>query len=53
MHENLLNKKDTNIKTAEKYVGRYLQDLQRHFALSDVQLQKILKNHLDLSLIHI
>lgn len=47
MHENLLNKKDTNIKTAEKYVSRYLQDLQRHFALSDVQLQKILKNHLD------
>lgn len=49
MHENLLNKKDTNIKTAEKYVSRYLQDLQRHFALSDMQLQKNLKKPSGLS----
>lgn len=46
MQENLLNKKDSTVKNAEKYVGRYLQDLQTHFSLSDMQLIKILKNNL-------
>lgn len=45
MQENLLNKKDSNTKIAEKYVGRYLNDLQKHFSLSDLQLMKILNNN--------
>ena len=44
MQENLLNKKDNNIKSAEKYVQQYLQDLQNHFCISDMQLIKILQN---------
>ena len=44
MQENLLNKKDNNIKSAEKYVQKYLQDLQNHFCISDMQLIKILQN---------
>ena len=47
MQENLLNKKDSGLKTAEKYMGKYLSDLQNHFNLSDEQLTKIMKNHLD------
>ena len=47
MRENLLNKKDNNIKAAEKYVGKYLLDLQNHFNLNDMQLIKILQNCLD------
>lgn len=47
MQENLLNKKDNNIKAAEKYVGKYLQDLQNHFGLNDMQLIKILQSCLN------
>lgn len=44
MRENLLNKKDNHTKIAEKYVGRYLSDLQKHFSLSDKQIINILNN---------
>ncbi len=44
MQENLLNKKNSDLNSAEKYIGRYLKDLQKHFNLSDTQLIKILKN---------
>ena len=47
MRENLLNKKDNNTKAAEKYVGKYLLDLQNHFGLSDMQLIKILQSCLN------
>ena len=47
MRENLLNKKDNNTKAAEKYVGKYLLDLQNHFSLSDIQLIKILQSCLN------
>lgn len=47
MRENLLNKKDNNTKAAEKYVGKYLLDLQNHFSLSDIQLMKILQSCLN------
>ena len=48
MRENLLNKKNnTNIKAAEKYVVKYLLDLQTHFNISDIQLIKIMQNCLD------
>ncbi len=46
MPENLLNKKDNNLKMAEKYLGKYLFDLQKHFALSDYQLVKILNGNI-------
>ena len=38
MQENLLNKKNSDIHSAEKYIGKYLNDLQKHFLLSDVQM---------------
>lgn len=44
MQENLLNKKDNNVKSAEKYVKKYVQDLQNHFSLNDMQIIKILQN---------
>lgn len=44
MQENLLNKKDSNSKVAEKYIGKYLNDLQNHFSLSDTHLVNILNN---------
>lgn len=44
MQENLLNKKDNNVKSAEKYVKKYVQDLQNHFGLNDMQIIKILQN---------
>ena len=47
MQENLLNKKNSDLNSAEKYIGRYLNDLQKHFSLSDEQLVKILKNSLN------
>ena len=43
MAENLLNRKDNNYKSAEKYVLRYFDDLQNHFSLSDMQIVNILK----------
>ena len=46
MAENLLNRKNNNYKSAEKYVLKYFDDLQKHFALSDVQIVYILKNTL-------
>ncbi len=46
MAENLLNRKDNNYKSAEKYVLRYFDDLQNHFSLSDMQIVNILKNTL-------
>lgn len=47
MQENLLNKKNSDIHSAEKYIGKYLNDLQKHFSLSDEQLIKILKSSLN------
>lgn len=48
MRENLLNKaNNSNLKAAEKYVEKYLQDLQNHFNLNDMQLIKIMQNCLD------
>ena len=48
MQENLLNKKNNNnIKAAEKYVGKYLRDLQNHFNLNDMQLIKIMQKCID------
>lgn len=44
MQENLLNKKDSNSKVAEKYIDKYLNDLQNHFNLSDTHLVNILNN---------
>lgn len=45
MQENLLNKKNNNnLKSAEKYIKRYIQDLQNHFGLNDKQIVKILQN---------
>lgn len=44
MQENLLNKKDNNVKSAERYVKKYVQDLQNHFGLNDLQIIKILQN---------
>ena len=44
MQENLLKKKDNNVKSAEKYVKKYVQDLQNHFGLNDMQIIKILQN---------
>ena len=42
MRENLLKQRDTNIKSAQKYMQKYLQDLQKHFGLDNQQLMKIL-----------
>ena len=47
MQKNLLNKKENNVKAAEKYLFKYIRDLQKHFCISDVQLIKILQNTLN------
>ena len=47
MRENLLNRKDNNFKAAEKYALRYFDDLQNHFALSDIQMINIIKTSLN------
>ena len=44
MRENLLNKKDNNTQIAEKYLKKYLSDLQKHLNLSEKQIIKILGN---------
>lgn len=44
MRENLLNKRENNIKTAEKYISKYLYDLQKYFSLNNTQVIKILHN---------
>ncbi len=44
MRENLLNKKDNNTQIAEKYLKKYLSDLQKHLNLSEKQIIKILDN---------
>lgn len=43
MQENLLKQRDTNIKSAQKYMQKYLHDLQKHFGLDNQQLIKILQ----------
>ncbi len=43
MRENLLKQRDTNIKSAQKYMQKYLLDLQNHFGLDNQQLVKILQ----------
>lgn len=47
MQENLLKQRDTNLKSAQKYMQRYLQDLQKHFGLDNKQLVKILQMSLN------
>ena len=47
MRENLLKQRDTNIKSAQKYMQKYLQDLQKHFGLDNQQLMKILQASLN------
>lgn len=47
MRENLLNKKDNSVKSAEKYALRYFDDLRNHFSLTDSQLINLLKNCID------
>jgi len=43
MQENLLkNPAKNEIKSAEKYLIKYLQDLQKHFLLTNEELIKIL-----------
>ena len=43
MQENLLkNFAENEIKSAEKYLIKYLQDLQKHFLLTNNELIKIL-----------
>ena len=42
MNENVLDKKNDSPKIAKKHVMRYIDDLQRHFNLSDEQIVKIL-----------
>ena len=44
MKENLLDKKEDNIKNAEKYALKYFSDLKAHFSLTDEQVLKVLKN---------
>lgn len=44
MRENLLNKKDNSVQSAEKYALRYFDDLRKHFNLTDLQLIDLLKN---------
>ena len=44
MQENLLNKKENNSKKAEKYILKYLNDLQYHFNLTNEQILTITKN---------
>ena len=47
MREFLLKQRDTNIKSAQKYMQKYLQDLQKHFGLDNQQLMKILQASLN------
>ena len=47
MRENLVKQRDTNIKSAQKYMQKYLQDLQKHFGLDIQQLMKILQASLN------
>ena len=44
MNDGLLNKKTENSKIAEKYVHKYISDLQLHMSLSDNQIVQILNN---------
>lgn len=44
MQEKTLNKKENNIKNAEKYTLKYLNDLQHHFNLTDKQIITLMKN---------
>lgn len=44
MNDGLLNKKTENAKIAEKYVHKYISDLQFHMSLSDNQIVQILNN---------
>lgn len=44
MNDGLLNKKAENSKIAEKYVNKYISDLQLHMSLSDNQIVQILNN---------
>lgn len=44
MTDSLLNKRDDNLKIAEKYIEKYTYDLQNHMELSDTQLVKLLNS---------
>ena len=44
MNENVLDRKNDSPKIAQKHILRYIEDLQRHFSLTDSQIIKIL-NH--------
>lgn len=44
MNDRLLNKKNENMKIAEKYITKYISDLQMHMSLSNSQLIKLLNN---------
>lgn len=49
MQEKLLKKEyKKEISTAEKYLLKYLQDLQKHFTLTNTDLTKILQSSLNL-----
>lgn len=43
MQKNIVNKKDNDFKTAEKYTQKYFNDLQKHFSLTEEQLIKLAK----------
>ena len=44
MNDGLLNKKNDTSKIAEKYINKYISDLQQHMILSDNQVVQILNN---------
>ncbi len=44
MNDGLLNKKNETSKIAEKYINKYISDLQMHMSLSDSQIIQILNN---------
>lgn len=49
MHEKLLKKEHKKeISSAEKYLLKYLQDLQNHFSLTNTDLIKILQSSINL-----
>ncbi len=44
MNDGLLNKKNETSKIAEKYINKYISDLQLHMSLSDSQIVHILNS---------
>lgn len=48
MSEKLLKQKSDNIESAEKYLAKYLKDLQGHFGLDNEELLNILYSSISL-----